>query len=53
MGLIVEPDDRCHLRDGLPIEEAAWRGLDPPRHDVLVWGDPERTSEASHEMRTG
>jgi hypothetical protein len=38
VGLIVEPDARCHLRDGLPVEEAASRGLDPPRHDMLVRG---------------
>ena len=51
MRLIVEPDTRGDLRDGFPVEEAASRGVDPPRHDVTVRCDAKRAGEAPNEMR--
>jgi hypothetical protein len=53
MRLVVEPDARCHLRDGLAIEETPSRRIDPSSHDVPVRGDPEGSREAPHEVRPG
>jgi hypothetical protein len=50
MCLIVEADTGRYLRDGLSVEEAAPGGVDPPRQDVTVRGDPKCPSEASYEM---
>jgi hypothetical protein len=38
--LVVEPDTRRHLRDGLAVEQAPARGVDPSRHDVSVRAIP-------------
>lgn len=51
MCLVVEANTRCHLRDGLPIEKPAPRGIDPSTDDIAMGGDPERARERPHEMR--
>ena len=51
MRLVVEADPGRHLRDGLALEQAPSRRIDPTREQVPVRRDPERAREAPHELR--